>query len=127
MRRLLLFGLLFLLVLNSVNAQYLVSNSNDWKDVYSVELYGNLMNLESKFLTGTRHASILHFSLPDENIEVISSSNNPVVVGYDTILIGQGTKSVVELSYSNVNLELARRLDNINKFIIVDPSYGYNV
>ena len=126
MRRI-LFLAVFLLLATQVSAQgMLITNSQDWTDVYSVELFGNLMDIDSKFLTGTRHATILHYSLPDTELEVISSDDNPIAVGYDQILQGQGFGDVEESTYNNVNLELARRLQGIDDFIIVDDSYGYN-
>jgi len=111
----------------SVSAQEMyISNSRDWKDVYSVELFGNLMEIETMFVTGTRQATILHFSLTQADVEIISSADNPYVVAYDQMLIGQGLERVQDNSYDNVNLELARRLVGINKFVVIDDSYGYN-
>lgn len=112
---------------SSVFAQGLIiTNSQDWRDVYSVEIFGNLMEINTLFLTGQRHATIIHFSLPKTNIEIVSSSDDPYVVGFDTMLEGQGFDDVTEVAYDNVNLELARRLEGVNKFVVVDDSYGYN-
>ncbi|MFC2135545.1 hypothetical protein ACFLTH_13105 [Bacteroidota bacterium] len=119
----------FILIISasSVSAQsMLVSNSRDWRDVYSVELFGNLVGIDSMFLTGTKHATIIHFSLPNSGVEIISSVDNPFVVGFDAILQSRGIADVEELSYDNVNLELARRLTDVSKFVIIDDSYGYN-
>lgn len=119
--------LIFILLVSSVSAQgMIISNSNDWRDVFSVELFGRLEGIDTKFLTGTRHAAILHYSLPTNDLEIIASSDSPIVIGYDIILQGQGFSDIIELAYDNVNLELARRLTDISKFIIVDDSYGYN-
>lgn len=128
MKRFILPLLFFLIVVSSVHAQGIVlSNSADWKDVYSTSLYSNLLEIENKFLTSTRHSTIILSSIAKEtNVQIVSSSNSPFVVGYDTIMRTQGYGTVEELTFDNINLELARRLENINKFIIVDGSYGYN-
>lgn len=104
----------------------IVSNSEDWRDVYSVLQYANLQDLPSNFLVSQRHSTILVFSLPEGGeIEIISSSRYPFVTGYESILDSRGFDAE-ELIFSNVNLELAERLSDIKNFIIIDDSYGYN-
>ncbi|MBU0667262.1 MAG: hypothetical protein ABIC91_02630 [Nanoarchaeota archaeon] len=120
--------LLFIVLFSSVSAQdFVISNSDDWRDVYSVQVYANLIGSEGRFLVGKEHSAIITYSIPEtKTIQIISSTVNPYIIGYDAFLEGQGYASVEELSFNNVNLELARRLPGINKFIIVDDSYGYN-
>ncbi|MBU1974945.1 MAG: zinc ribbon domain-containing protein [Nanoarchaeota archaeon] len=127
-KKLLLFLLALLLVSQSVLAETkLVSNSADWKDVYSTMLYGSLMGVNTAFLTSARHSTILLYSIPkDSTVEVISSRKSAFVVGYDTIIEGRGFPEVTEYSYDNVNLELAKRLEGVSNFVVIDPSYGYN-
>jgi hypothetical protein len=128
MKKSILLLLFFLLVISSVNAQGMVlSNSADWRDVYSTSLYGNILGIENKFLTSTRHSTIILGSIAKGTpVQIISSSDNPFVVGYDTIMSTQGYNDVEELTFDNINLELARLLEDVTKFIIVDDSYGYN-
>jgi hypothetical protein len=119
---------IILLILSSitVEARY-VANSEDWKDVYSVMLYASLAGDQASFLTSTKHSSILPYSLPKtENITIVSSSTKRFIVGYKNTLSDQGFINIEEVVYDNVNLELAKRLPTITKFIIVDDSYGYN-
>jgi hypothetical protein len=103
-------------------------NSADWKDVYSGMLYANLNNYQGYFLTSTRHGTIILYSIPKgpDPVEIISSRTNPYVLNYKSILENGGYNNVEELKVGNGNLELLELLPNINKFIIIDPSYGYN-
>jgi archaellum component FlaF (FlaF/FlaG flagellin family) len=107
---------------------HIISNSADWKDVYSTTIYANLQGVAADFLTSTRHSTMLLYSIPTskKEIEVISSEDNPFVIGYKSIIEAKGYETVNEFTYDDVNLELAERLDDITKFIIIDYSYGYN-
>jgi hypothetical protein len=103
----------------------IVSNSADWKDVYSVMLFGSLTNRPATFLVSDRHAILLPDYLPaNGHIWVISSPGKEFTVSYDGYLKTKGF-STEGFSYANVNLELARE-SNTKKFIILDGSYGYN-
>lgn len=103
----------------------IVSNSADWKDVYSVMLFASLTNRQATFLVSDRHAILLPESLAaNSHIWVISSPQNEFTVGYDSYLRTRGF-TTEGFEYDNVNLELARQTD-INNFVIVDDSYGYN-
>ncbi|MBN2368107.1 hypothetical protein JXC34_03735 [Candidatus Woesearchaeota archaeon] len=129
--RVLLFMISLFLIVSAVSAQssqIYVSNSGDWEDVYSVMLYSSLSGTQGYFLVSTRHSTLLINQLnPDNEYQIISSSDNPYVVGYKAILESRGFENVEETRINNVNLELARRLpDNIDSFIIIDNSYGYN-
>jgi hypothetical protein len=103
----------------------ILSNSEDWKDVYSTMLYGTLTEKTSNFLVSDRHATLILNSIPTKtHIWVISSKSIPYVRGYKSLLESRGY-TAEEFEYDNVNLELAKKL-NVNSFIIIDPSYGYN-
>ncbi len=118
-----------LLILNSffVSAiDQIISNSEDWRDVYSVIQYANLQGLPSNFLVSQRHSTILTEGLSaGASLQVITSSRYPFVTGYENVLTGRGYDAE-ELTFDNVNLELARRLPDIKNFIVIDDSYGYN-
>lgn len=105
-----------------------ISNSNNWADVYSSLLYANLNNIESDFLVSTGHSTLLLYGInKGEEIQVVSSNDDRYIVGYDEILRSQGyPEESEELVLDNINLELAERLTNINKFIVMDDAYGYN-
>lgn len=112
---------------NLGSATRYISNSEDWKDVYSVMLFANLNGGQSNFLTSAKHSSLLLYSIKnDDEIRVISSSTNRFVVGYKDTLENEGYTNVEESVYNNVNLELAKQLTNIKKYIVVGDSYGYN-
>ncbi|MFH1182245.1 MAG: hypothetical protein V1702_04760 [Candidatus Woesearchaeota archaeon] len=103
----------------------IVSNSADWKDVYSVMLFASLTQRQATFLVSDRHALLLpEYLTPDTHIWVISSPNNEFTIGYDSYLRTRGF-TTEGFEYDNVNLELAKQTDMKN-FIIVDDSYGYN-
>ncbi len=104
----------------------IISNSEDWKDVYSVILYGNLIGKPANFLVSDRHATLILNSISkDSHIWAISSRKVPQVVGYKNFLESRGYSSE-EFVYENANLEIAERLEDIKNFIVIDDSYGYN-
>jgi len=129
MKRLVLSSILFLLLVSFVSAQqepnHIISNSEDWQDVYSTMLYGSLSGRTTHFLVSNRHAPLLLNGIPaDAHVWSISSEDVPFVIGYKNIIESRGM-TAEEFVYSNVNLELASQLD-VSNFVVVDDSYGYN-
>ena len=121
--------LLFLLLATPVLAvDRVIVNSADWHDVYSGMLYASLLGVPSNFLVSQQDGAILLYSIPtnEPNILVVSSRTQPYVVGYGPFLQGRGYDNATELVTRNANLDLATRLTNITKFIVIDPAYGYN-
>ncbi|MFH2020655.1 MAG: hypothetical protein ABIJ34_04525 [archaeon] len=124
--------LLFLILLSIVSAQekpqVYISNSGNWQDVYSVMQYSALTGGTGYFLVSTRHSTLLINQLnKDAYTMVVSSTENPYVVGYKPILESRGFKRVDEVKTKSVNLELAGRLDaSITRYLVLDDSYGYN-
>lgn len=121
--------ILFLFFLQSVFAaepNRILSNSEDWRDVYSVIMYGNLIEKPANFLVSDRHATLILNSIPRENhIWAVSSKKLPHVVGYKNLLESKGY-TAEEFVYDNANLELAKKLEDVTNFVIIDDSYGYN-
>ncbi len=122
-----------LLIIPNVSAiEKVISNSADWKDVYSTMLYASLIEKQpGLFLTSAKHSTILLYSVAKETdgILVVSSRSQPYIVNYKSVMDGQGYQDVEELVSNTINLDLAERVveeKNINKFIIVDDAYGYN-
>ncbi|MFH0869576.1 MAG: hypothetical protein V1866_00785 [archaeon] len=106
-----------------------VSNSADWRDVYSSIIYANLIGASNHFLTSTPHGPILLFEIPKnrEGIQIITSADKPFYVGYESLMTSKGYSNVEELIFSQSNLELAKRLPTeIDRFIVLDDAYGYN-
>ena len=62
----------------------------------------------------------------DNDIRVISSDKKSFVINYDSIIRDKGFKGADEVVVKNANLELINDLPNINNFIIVGNTYGYN-
>ncbi len=80
------------------------------------------------FLVSPKHAQIIQYELPrGTSVLVLSSSDLPFAVGYESMLNTEGYDAM-EQSYDKgeMNLALARELPDITKFIVIDPSYGYN-
>ncbi|MFH0978194.1 MAG: zinc finger Ran-binding domain-containing protein [Candidatus Woesearchaeota archaeon] len=126
-KRVLFAVLLFLVAVSTVSAvDHLIVNSEDWRDVYSAMVYSNLMKVPKNFLVSDRHSRVLAQTLDKgkKDLLLVSSRTVPFVVGYSSVLQGEGF-TVEEISPSNINLELARRTTTPN-FIVVDDSYGYN-
>jgi len=115
-----------ILIVPTVNAEpeSVISNSNNWEDVYSTLVYSELRGANSHFLVSTAHSTLLLYGISKgTEIEVVSSSKNRFIVGYDEIIINQGyPEESVEKVYDNINLRLAEDLEDINKFIV---SYSY--
>lgn len=103
-----------------------IINSRDWKDVYSGLQYGYLSGSQPYFLVSEKHGSvILNEIAPDADVEVLSSDKVPFVLGYESFLRDRGYNAT-ELIFEILSLELAEKLSNINKYIILDDAYGYN-
>lgn len=132
MKQMVILLLLLTLCTGIVNAQpteQIVVNSADWVDVYSTIMYANLGGIPYHFVISEDHAPILPQYM-DKNLSVrlVESDSVPYVVNYESIL-KDSEFTVMDKTLSpggrELNLELAGKLD-INKFIVVDDSYGYN-
>jgi len=126
----LLFLVLLVLLVSPAPAQEkpndIICNSENWQDVYSTLLYGRLLNVPTYFLVSSRHSTLLLNSLnKNDYIYVFSSQDKPFVIGYESIIKGRGFKGAKEFEYDNFNLELAELLD-VENFIVIDGSYGYD-
>ena len=127
-RGLILITFMLIFLCSSVFAiDHVVSNSEDWRDVYSTMIYANLLSKASNFLVSEKHAPLLLNSISKNSvIQVISSKKVPYIFNYKNIIEARGFPEPEELEFDNVNLELAKMLTDINSFIIIDDSYGYN-
>ena len=128
MRRLILFLLILILIssTSALAADWAISNSEDWKDVFSTLHYANLKGINGEFLVSQRHASIMANTLPSgASVDIISSKRYPFTTGFDNLLRSNGIDAT-EYEYDSVNLELAKRLPEIHNYVVVDGSYGYN-
>ena len=123
-----LLGLLIILTPVLGQPDHIISNSADWRDVYSTVLYANLLEVPNHFLTSTPHGPILLYEIPKkrEHIQVITSADKPFVVGYESLIRSRGYGNPEEIIFDQANLELAKLLPDINKYLIIDDSYGYN-
>ncbi|MEM0230884.1 MAG: hypothetical protein QXW00_04030 [Candidatus Woesearchaeota archaeon] len=121
-------GILIARGVQALTPDYVIANSQDWRDVYSTLLYANLIKADNGFLVSSKAGPLLLNTIDPnkKNIQIISSSKVPYVVGYRAIVEARGFNAE-ELSYSDVNLDLLKNnLPQITKFIIIDDSYGYN-
>ncbi len=106
---------------------HIISNSEDWKDVYSIIHYANLEGVGSSFLVSPKHGSLLLNGLNRNNdIRVITSKKSPFVINYDDVIKNSGFKDADEVFVENANLELIEELPEISNFIVVGNTYGYN-
>ncbi len=126
-------GLLFVLllaglVLPAAEARTVVVNSHDWIDVYSGLLYARLSGSPSLFMTSNKYVTVLPKILPDgDQLLIIESEQVPYFANLAGTMRRQGYDPSTIFSRGGyaLNLELAKQL-NLNKFIIVDPTYGFN-
>ena len=125
-RVLLVFIILFSILAAPAFADTAIANSKDWKDVYSVVLYSNLAGIDSKFLVSDKHSLIILNEVSKQGkVEAYSSSKDPYVVGYKSILETKGFDAEEYVSDS-FNIYLGKKLEDIDNYIIVDQSYSYN-
>jgi hypothetical protein len=121
------FALLLIPFISAANFNHVISNSEDWKDVYSTMHYANLQEIENDFLTSTSHGQLLLNGISKTKyIQVISSKNNPYVFNYPSMILSDGFEGAEEITVTSANLELIEELSDIKNFIIVDSAYGYN-
>jgi len=112
--------------------EHIIINSQDWEDVYSGMLFGNLIGVQSNFLVSTRHATLLLYSISTDknNILVLSNRDRPFITGYDQILQSRGYSNPFEIRERDMNLRLAEELaierPELNTYIIIDDAVGYN-
>lgn len=121
----LLVGMLFPAV---SEARTVVVNSHDWIDVYSGLLYARLSGSPSLFMTSNKYVTVLPKILPDgDQLLIIESEQVPYFANLAGTMRRQGYDPSTIFSRGGyaLNLELAKQL-NLNKFIIVDPTYGFN-
>ena len=134
LNRQLKYVLILVCVIASVPAAYaqdqVVTNSGDWKDVYSSMMYANLRGMPCQFITDVPHATALPNYL-DKNLDVllIESETSPFFANYEGTLTTEGF--VVSETYQSpggveANLHFIRELPDITNFIVLDDSYGYN-
>ncbi len=119
--------LILINVSSALEGEVFISNSEDWKDVYSTILYGNLKNAPSHFLTSTAHGPLLLGEISNnKKIGVVTSEDKPFVFNYPEVIDSKGFAGSDEIQTDNPNIELIQDLPNINNFIIVGDSYGYS-
>jgi len=117
---------------NVLGVEKVISNSADWRDVYSTMLYASLIDKQpGLFLTSAQHGTTLLYSISKttNGTLVVSSRSQPYIINYKSVMESQGYTNIEELVTNTANLDLAKRLandNNIKKFIIVDDAYGYN-
>lgn len=118
------------LYLESVYAadfNYVISNSDNWRDVYSTVLFANLNSVGSDFLVSTRHGTLLLNGLnKQDSFLLVNSKRRSYVLNYMDLMKSQDFDSVSELNVDNANLDLIEQMKDITKFIIVGNTYGYN-
>lgn len=127
-QRYVVFLLLLVCAMPVLAEDQVIVNSQDWRDVYSGVLYGELSETPAKFLVSTKHSTIILYSIPTDRDEVLIVTNRgvPFIAGYESILQSRGYANADEIRTDNGNLELLERLEGVRKFIVLDDAYGYN-
>jgi len=118
---------MFLLIPAVAAKDYVVTNSDSWKDIYSGAIYAQLQNKDYKYLISDKHSSkIAGYFKKEDTVTVIESDKLPFIINYADILKGYGFDATnIKESSNTLNLQLAE-LSNTNSFILIDSSYGYD-
>ena len=106
---------------------HVISNSGNWRDVYSVMHYATLKGVGSDFLVSPKHGPLLLNGLSKAtDIRVFSSSKQPFIINLDDIIRDAGFSDADDVVFKDANLELIEDLPEIQNFVIVGNTYGYN-
>ena len=129
----LLFLLVGVIVSSSVYADQAVVNSQDWQDVYSMEIYQHLVGGDIHYIVeesqGLDLINEYVINPQDKKILLVESKDRPFVKGYQSKLEDKGFE-VVKLSSArakDTNLLLTQKIidqKDISGFIIVDGDLG---
>ncbi|MBW2965042.1 zinc ribbon domain-containing protein [Candidatus Woesearchaeota archaeon] len=126
MRRIPILLLALMLIIPLASAEVYLSNSKDWRDVYSVMMYGNFENENPRFLVSDKHGTLILNSIDtSDHIEIFTSQTKPYVVGYESTVKSAGFDAA-ETKSDDLNLLFAEKLTDVKDFIIIDDAYGYN-
>lgn len=118
---------MFLLIPAVTAKDYVVTNSDNWKDIYSGAIYAMLQGKDYKYLISDKHSSqTAAYFKKEDTIEVIESDKLPFVINYVDTLKGYGFDATnIKESSNTLNIHLAE-LSPANSFILIDSSYGYD-
>lgn len=128
MRQFIVVCLLLALFIPIVQATTVVVNSDDWMDVYSGLQFAFLKGDNARFLTSKRYAPLLMKIIPkSDDVLVIESQKVPFTVNLASLLEknGYSAETIYVGGGRATNIELAK-LSGATRFVVVDPSYGYN-
>lgn len=123
------FLLILLIFATAVSAQEIyVANTASWENIYSAGIYSALQNNSFYYLVNARHAEALTSELPRGiSVTVIESDRIPYVKKYANRLTNAGMNAqTVLIPEDDANLDLAKRLPQINSYYIVNPVFGYD-
>lgn len=123
----LLLTITLLLASTAAAKEYIIINSDSWKDIYSGAVYSQLKNKEFKYLISEKHSSKITGMLrKDDKITVIESDKLPFVLNYAGTLERRGLDAeTIKASGNTLNTQLASQAPT-SSFIIIDPAYGYD-
>ena len=128
MRKLLIILVLLLTPLAFAQDLY-IANSANWQNIYSAGLYSALNGKDFKFLVSAKHTEILINEIPRDPIKitVIESDRVPYVKRYANRLASAGHNTdTILISEETGNLDLAKKLTQVDDYIIVNPVFGYD-
>lgn len=118
--------IIFSVGVSAADFNHVITNSENWVDVYSGIHYANLNEVDSDFLTSASHGRLIMESISNsKDVLVLTSSDSAYAFNYPDLLKTEGFTSAEEIVSRNLNVELARDLE-VENFIVVGDSYGYN-
>lgn len=125
-RRIFLFLALTVCFFSGVSGQELyVSNSEDWRDVYSVLQFARLNDADATFLSDAAGGLNLLGNLnKNVSLNILSSRDSSWIPRYGSIFKKRGFEHVRETFFDEASLDLVKDLPSVKKFIIVGNSNG---
>ncbi len=105
---------------------YVIINSDDWREVYSGMLFSQHIGLQGNFLVSPEHA-IMQADIIPVTVErvLLIETDNKYYGGYEGLIRSKGFDAMTVSTDDNLNLLLGGYLDT-SKFIVISDAFGFN-
>lgn len=107
-----------------------ISNSEDWQDIYSIMLYGRLQELKTDFILDSNISKGSKDGLDVKGCLdslMVSKRNGGYINDYMPLINNGYSNKVEEIKVKDSNLVLIQKLPEIKNFIIIDEKNSDNL